>query len=188
MPDRAGARDDAYLIALWLAGCGSPHTQRAYVRDVAARLAWVPQSDRLAERILPEGNTRNLIHAAGAHTPQGRRSQALLQLLYYTGARVAVTCALRWRDLRDIEGRPPGRGHSRQGRTRSGRALLPRAAGEIIKAAAVKSGLTERVSPHWLRMLMSATPWTGARPYSGQWLTGFVCDLRVRDPVQANPR
>ena len=69
LPDRADARDDAHLIALWLAGCGSPHTQRAYVRDVAARLAWVPQSDRLAERILPEGDTLNLIHAAGAARP-----------------------------------------------------------------------------------------------------------------------
>ena len=34
-------------------------------------------------------------------------------------------------------------------RTRSGRALLPRAAGQIVSAAAVRAGLTDRVSPHW---------------------------------------
>ena len=36
-------------------------------------------------------------------------------------------------------------------RTRSGRALLPRAAGQIVSAAAVRAGLSAAVSPHWLR-------------------------------------
>ena len=243
LPDRSGARNDAHLIGLWLAGCSSVHTQRAYARDVAACLTWagppplqgltladlqewqqhlqaqgqaaasinrrlaavrslltfgqrtgylqfnvgaairpLPQADRLAERILPERDTLNLIHAAGAATPQGRRNQALLQFLYYTGARVAEACGLEWRDLQDLAGeRPVVAIHGKGGRTRhvalpldcaravarlqpaepepqgavfrtrSGRALLPRAAGQIVSAAAVRAGLTERVSPHWLR-------------------------------------
>ncbi len=226
-PDRSGARDDAHLIGLWLAGCSSAHTQRAYARDVAACRAWtgerplpaltladlqewraqlltqgqaassinrrlaavrslltfgqrtgylhfnvgaalrpLPQADRLAERILPEGNTLNLIHAAGAPTPQGRRNQALLQFLYYTGARVAEACGVQWRDLQNLAGnRPVVAIHGKGGRTRhvalpvdcaravaqlqpdvpdpegpvfrtrSGRALLPRAAGQIVRAA-----------------------------------------------------
>ena len=242
-PDRSGARDDAHLIGLWLAGCSSAHTQRAYARDVAACRAWtgerplpaltladlqewraqlltqgqaassinrrlaavrslltfgqrtgylhfnvgaalrpLPQADRLAERILPEGDTLNLIHAAGAPTPQGRRNQALLQFLYYTGARVAEACGVQWRDLQNLAGnRPVVAIHGKGGRTRhvalpvdcaravaqlqpdvpdpegpvfrtrSGRALLPRAAGQIVRAAAVRAGLSAAVSPHWLR-------------------------------------
>ena len=243
LPDRSGARNDAHLIGLWLAGCNSAHTQRAYARDVGACLAWagppplqgltladlqewqqhlqaqgqaaasinrrlaavrslltfgqrtgylqfnvgaavrpLPQADRLAERILPERDTLNLIHAAGAATPQGRRNQALLQFLYYTGARVAEACGLQWRDLQDLAGaRPVVAIHGKGGRTRhvalpldcaravaqlqpaapepagavfrtrSGRALLPRAAGQIVRAAAVRAGLSAAVSPHWLR-------------------------------------
>ena len=223
-PDRSGARDDAHLIGLWLAGCSSTHTQRAYARDVASCLSgsgqpplqgltladlqeWraqlqaqgqaassinrhlaavrslltfgqrtgylqfnvgaamrpLPQADRLAERILSERDTLNLLHAAGAPTPQGRRNQALLQFLYYTGARVAEACGLQWRDLQDLAGeRPVVAIHGKGGRTRhvalpldcaravaplqpdppdpespvfrtrSGRALLPRAAGQIV--------------------------------------------------------
>ena len=150
--------------------------------NVGAAVRPLPQADRLAERILPERDTLNLIHAAGAATPQGRRNQALLQFLYYTGARVAEACGLQWRDLQDLAGaRPVVAIHGKGGRTRhvalpldcaravaqlqpdpadpeapvfrtrSGRALLPRAAGQIVRAAAVRAGLTERVSPHWLR-------------------------------------
>ena len=243
LPDRSGARNDAHLIGLWLAGCSSVHTQRAYARDVAACLTWagppplpaltladlqgwrqqlqdqgqsassinrrlaavrslltfgqrtgylqfnvgaavrpLPQADRLAERILPERDTLNLIHAAGAPTPQGRRNQALLQFLYYTGARVAEACGLQWRDLQDLAGaRPVAAIHGKGGRTRhvalpldcaralgplqpdpadpespvfrtrTGRALLPRAAGQIVRAAAQRAGLSAAVSPHWLR-------------------------------------
>ena len=41
--DRSGARDDGHLQALWLAGFASPHTRRAYARDVQAFLAWAGQ-------------------------------------------------------------------------------------------------------------------------------------------------
>ncbi len=241
--DRSGARDDAHLIALWLAGCASVHTRSAYARDVAACLSWagqpplpaltladlqewraqlqaqgqaassinrhlaavrslltfgqrtgylqfnvgaairpLPQADRLAERILAERDTLNLLHAAGAPTPQGRRNQALLQFLYYTGARVAEACGLQWRDLQDLAGaRPVVAIHGKGGRTRhvalpldcaralgplqpeprepagpvfrtrSGRPLVRWAATQIVQAAALRAGLTERVSPHWLR-------------------------------------
>ena len=43
----------------------------------------------------------------GQPTPQGRRNQALLQFLYYTGARVAEACGLQWRDLQDLAGERP---------------------------------------------------------------------------------
>ena len=243
LPDRSGARDDAHLIALWLAGCASAHTRSAYARDVASCLSgsgqpplqgltladlqeWrdhllhqgqaassinrhlaavrslltfgqrtgylqfnvgaamrpLPQADRLAERILSERDTLNLLHAAGAPTPQGQRNQALLQFLYYTGARVAEACGLQWRDLQDLAGeRPVAAIHGKGGRTRhvalpldcaravaalqpaapepegpvfrtrTGRALLRRACCQIVRAAALRAGLTERVSPHWLR-------------------------------------
>ena len=150
--------------------------------NVGAAIRPLPQADRLAERILSERDTLNLLHAAGAATPQGQRNQALLQFLYYTGARVAEACGLEWRDLQDLAGeRPVVAIHGKGGRTRhvalpldcaravaqlqpaepdpespvfrtrSGRALLRRACCQIVSAAALRAGLTERVSPHWLR-------------------------------------
>ena len=114
-------------------------------------------------------------------TPQGQRNQALLQFLYYTGARVAEACGLQWRDLQDLAGeRPVVAIHGKGGRTRHvalpldcARAVAPatgsagsgisgvshplgpgpaaRACCQIVRAAAVRAGLTARVSPHWLR-------------------------------------
>ena len=150
--------------------------------NVGAAVRPLPQADRLAARILPERDTLNLIHAAGAATPQGRRNQALLQFLYYTGARVAEACGMEWRDLQDLEGdRPVVAIHGKGGRTRhvalpldcaralaqlqpadpdpegpvfrtrAGKALVRWAATQIVKTAAARAGLTDRVSPHWLR-------------------------------------
>ena len=130
---------------------------------------------------MSERDTLNLIHAAGA-SPAGPRNQALLQFLYYTGCRIAEACALRGRDLRDLDGaRPVATLYGKGGRTRhvalpadcaqallglppapvaaaapvfrtrTGRALLPRAACAIVSAAARRAGLTVPVSPHWLR-------------------------------------
>ncbi len=75
--------------------------------NVGAAIRPLPQVNRGVERILLERDTLNLIHVAGAPTPQGRRNQVLLQFLYYTGARVSEACALQWRDLHDLEGHRP---------------------------------------------------------------------------------
>ncbi len=152
------------------------------VFNVGTALSPLPSPDRLAERILSERDTLNLIHAAGASTPQGPRNQALLQFLYYGGVRVAEACALQWRDLTDVAGaRPVAAIHGKGGRTRhvalpgecaqslgrlrpqppepgapvfrtrSGRALRPRAVRTMVTAAARRAGLDAPVSPHWLR-------------------------------------
>ena len=204
LPDRSGARDDAHLIGLWLAGCSSVHTQRAYARDVAACRAWTGERPLAALTLADLQGWRQLLQDQGQSASSinrrlaavrslltfGQRTgylqfnvgAALLQFLYYTGARVAEACGLQWRDLQDLAGaRPVAAIHGKGGRTRhvalpldcaravarlqpgapdpagavfrtrSGRALLPRAAGQIVSAAAVRAGLTERVSPHWLR-------------------------------------
>ena len=55
----------------------------------------------------------------GRPRPRARRNQALLQFLYYTGARVAEACGLEWRDLQDLAGaRPVVAIHGKGGRTR----------------------------------------------------------------------
>ena len=87
--------------------------------NVGTAVQVLPQADRLTERILPERDTLNLIHAAGASTPQGRRNRVLLQFLYYGGVRVAEACALQWQDLTDLDGvRPVAVIHGKGDRTR----------------------------------------------------------------------
>ncbi len=66
----------------------------------------VPQPNRLAERILSERDTLNLLHAAGGQR-QALRNRALLLTLYYTGARIAELCALQWRDVANLQDPTP---------------------------------------------------------------------------------
>ncbi len=66
----------------------------------------LPSPNRLAERILSERDTLNLLHAAGGQR-QATRNRALLWTLYYTGARIAELCALQWRDVADLQGPMP---------------------------------------------------------------------------------
>ena len=66
--------------------------------NVGAAIRPRTEPDRSAERILSERDTLNLL-AATSRGRQGQRNQALLTMLYYTGARVSELLGLRWRDL-----------------------------------------------------------------------------------------
>lgn len=135
-----------------------------------------PVPNRLAERILSERDTLNLLAAAGS-----ARNRAALDLLYYAGLRVGEVCGLQ---VRDIAARPEGgcvlAVHGKGGRTRhialpaapakrlaalvenrdpdspairtaSGRAMTPHGVRQVVAAAARRAGLAAAPSPHWLR-------------------------------------
>ena len=129
----------------------------------------------LSERILSEEEVLQLI----ASEPN-RRNQIMLRFLYETGCRLGEMCQLKWRDLKprpeggqvDIFGKGGKTRHilitpelwvdlqSLRGTrendepvfaTKSGRHFALSNAVRIVKAAAVRAGLSEKVSPHWLR-------------------------------------
>ncbi len=129
----------------------------------------------LSERILSEAEVLELI----ADEPN-RRNQIMLRFLYETGCRLGEMCQLKWKDLKprksggqvDIFGKGRKRRHvlitpqlwadlqSLRGArgalepvfaTKSGRHFALSNAVRIVKAAAVRAGLSESVSPHWLR-------------------------------------
>ena len=90
---------------------------------------------------------------ASRHTRRAyaRDVQAFL-VLYYTSCRIAEACALQWRDVRDQDGdQLVATLYGKSGRTPSSRSLQPRAAFDIVRAAARRAGLQVPVSPHWLR-------------------------------------
>ena len=128
--------------------------------------------NRLAERILSERDTLNLLAAAGS-----ARNRVALDLCYYAGLRVSEVCGLQVRDIAAL----PDEGcvlaiHGKGGRTRhialpagpakrlsalvenrdpdspaSGRAMTPHGVRQVIRAAARRAGLAAAPSPHWLR-------------------------------------
>jgi integrase/recombinase XerD len=132
--------------------------------------------DRLAERILPEDDVRQML----SMEPIGR-NRVLLMLLYASGIRVSELCGLHWRDLQ-VSGETAqitvfGKG----GKTRAihlpvsvwkmlqefrgaatasdpifrsrkkGGELKPLAVLRIVRRAAIRAGIQLAVSPHWLR-------------------------------------
>ena len=135
-----------------------------------------PVPNRLAERILSERDTLNLLAAAGS-----ARNRSALDLLYYAGLRVSEVCGLQVRDINHL----PDGGfvlavHGKGGRTRhialpaaparrlsalvenrdpdspairtsSGRAMTPHGVRQVVSAAARRAGLAAAPSPHWLR-------------------------------------
>jgi integrase/recombinase XerD len=145
------------------------------VFNVGVPLRVPPVKVMLAERILAEADVLRLIH-----TEAIPRNAALLRLAYAAGLRISELCGLCWRDLaaRDDAGQVTVMGKG--GRTRAvllspetWRTLerLRRDAGpdapvfrsakggplgcpqahRILKAAAVRAGLSADVSMHWLR-------------------------------------
>jgi integrase/recombinase XerD len=148
-----------------------------YVRFNVGAAAHLPKAKNvLAERILQESE----VHRMFALEPN-RRNRIILKTLYYAGLRVSELCGLRWRDVqpRGEEGQITVFGKG--GKTRAVLlpgglwneliAMRETAGGDepvfrsrvkdrtldqsqimrIVRAAAVRSGNSKNVSPHWLR-------------------------------------
>ncbi|WP_234708830.1 tyrosine-type recombinase/integrase [Kamptonema sp. PCC 6506] len=132
--------------------------------------------DTLSERILSEAEVQAMI--ASETDP---RNRVMLRLLYSGGLRVSELCGLKWKDLKERPGAggqvtifgkgnktrvvllPPGIWggliqlgpgqpddpvfHSYLGGGHLHRSHLWR----IVKAAAIRAGISDKVSPHWLR-------------------------------------
>ncbi len=147
-----------------------------YLRFNVGKAVKLPSvKETLAERIMGEADAMRLV----ALEPDPR-NRAMLTLLYGAGLRVSELCALRWRDLapRDAAGQVTTMGKGGKTRavllsantwrtvqalrgeaggddpvflSRKGGHLDPATAWRIVKAAAVRAGLSDAVSPHWLR-------------------------------------
>ena len=134
-----------------------------------------PSTNALADRIAPESTIAILINAASPG-----RDRLILKFLYKVGCRVSELCALKWKDLqqREVGGQVTLLGKGEKVRTvliplrlwdelmafkgkapsnnpafptKSGRHFNPRNIRDIIYRATQKAGLTEKISPHWLR-------------------------------------
>jgi len=148
-----------------------------YLRfDPGRVLRLPPVRNRLSERILPEEQVRCLI----AREP-AERNRVILKLLYASGMRVSEVCALQIRDLlasgdcgrvtvfgkggvtRVIHLQPeiwePLSALTRERppddavfcSRKTGFGLRPGAVRTIVKHASERAGISQPVSPHWLR-------------------------------------
>ena len=147
-----------------------------YLRFNVGKAVKLPSvKETLAERIMGETDAMRLV----ALEPDPR-NRALLTMLYGAGVRVSELCALRWRDLapRSEAGQVTTMGKGGKTRavllstntwrtvqalrgeagpddpvflSRKGGHLDPATAWRIVKTAAARAGLSEAVSPHWLR-------------------------------------
>ncbi len=144
--------------------------------NVGAAVKLRPNRDSLAQRILEESEVAKLIEAA----PEGR-DRVLLKLLYVSGVRVSELCGLKWCDtMPRVEGGQIAV-FGKRGRTRTillkpkfwsqllairggagpadpvfrsrkgGGHLDASQVRRIVYAAAKKTGLEQKVSPHWMR-------------------------------------
>lgn len=135
-------------------------------QDAGRLLRLPPVRPRLAERILPEADVLRMI----ALEPD-TRNRAILTTLYASGVRVSELCGLCWRDVQPSQIAVLGKGRE----VRSIRlpdsvcqlleSLRPAYAGpndrvfpiqplavyRIVRKAAIRAGLSQKVSPHWLR-------------------------------------
>lgn len=143
--------------------------------NVGAALRLPKRKDRLAERILSEAAVQKML--AKEDNP---RNHALLRLLYGAGVRASEICSLRWRDCQARQQSGQVTVFGKGGKTRhvllsaetwaevlalrgsagedapvfAGRRGQPLSTSQvwrIVKSAAAGAGLSEGVSPHWLR-------------------------------------
>ncbi|MBD2254746.1 tyrosine-type recombinase/integrase [Nostoc parmelioides] len=144
--------------------------------NVAAQVPLPQPKDKLAERILTELEVIMMI----AHAPKGR-DRLVIQLLYYTGARVSEIASLTWRSVQpghEGNGQVTLYGKGQKTRTvvipksvyqdlvaqrtstfadapvfvsRKGGAIGERRIRKIVADAAVAAEISGNVSPHWLR-------------------------------------
>jgi integrase/recombinase XerD len=141
----------------------------------ASELTLPRYENRLAERIMPEQDVREML-AAGTEP----RDRVLLHLLYSAGLRVSEACHLRWRNLRAHGDAGQITVFGKNGRTRaialpasiwgellglraeagaedpvfasrSGKFLDRGRVRVIVRRAAERVGVAAAVSPHWLR-------------------------------------
>jgi integrase/recombinase XerD len=141
----------------------------------AAELALPHYENRLAERVLSEGDVQRLLTAEGEP-----RDRILLNLLYFAGLRVSEACGLRWRNLHVRRDAGQVTVFGKNGKTRaiplpaavwsdlaglraeagpedpvfpsrSGRPLDRGRVRTILHQAARRAGVDAPASPHWLR-------------------------------------
>jgi len=141
----------------------------------ASELALPRYENRLAERIMPEQEVKQMLEAGA-----GSRDRVLLHLLYSAGLRVSEACHLRWRNLRAHGDAGQITVFGKNGRTRaialpasiwgellglraeagaedpvfasrSGKFLDRGRVRIIVRRAAERVGVAAAVSPHWLR-------------------------------------
>jgi integrase/recombinase XerD len=147
--------------------------------DVGRPLRLPAVRNRLAERILAEGDLQRILHLE-----PDPRNRALLALLYASGVRVSELCGLSWRDLQPAADTGQITVFGKGGRTRAvrlpvsvwklvtglrpaeatvddpvfrsrkskdGGRLCPGAVLRIVREAARRAGIELPVSPHWFR-------------------------------------
>ena len=159
--------------------CMSFLTRRGRLRRNPAREVATPRLPNRLVSFLPVDETHALLDRPAAASAGPRRNQAVLELLYATGARVAELCGLDLADLDRTQGTVRVWGKGRKERilpvgeaalnaldaylalrggadgplfqNRRGGRLTVRSVHRIVKAGARAAGLTRRVTPHTLR-------------------------------------
>jgi site-specific recombinase XerD len=148
---------------------------RYITANPAAELDLPNYENRLAERIVSESEVQRLLETA-----EGGRDRVLLAVLYAAGLRVSEACGLLWRNVRPRGEAGQITVFGKNGRTRAialntaiwmqlaalrGTAgpeapVFPSRSGKrldrgrvrvILRRAAKQAGVTEPISPHWLR-------------------------------------
>lgn len=143
--------------------------------DIGAPAKVPPIKDTLAERILEKEEVQEILKYE-----LDPRNHAIIRLLYISGMRVSELCGLRWRDVKPrneggqitVLGKgaktrvvllPPitfaemmaFKGESHQDapvfKSKKGGALSRVQIYRIVRTAAERAGLWQKVSPHWMR-------------------------------------
>ena len=144
--------------------------------DVGAPIALPAIKDRLAERIMTEWDTQQLLGME-----KNSRNAALLRLIYSAGLRISEACGLHWRDLMPRDDAGQVNVFGKGGKTRvvllpapiwlrvtalrgnagpdgavfrsrkGGGCIQPSQVHRIVKKAAKRARLSPAVSCHWLR-------------------------------------